>query len=138
MNERPTGRPCDLAGGHRDARIPGDRRRRRAGADEVVAVDEIGRPGRAAGGRDIASSCRRFITASIPSVRARDAAGRQRRFDRRRDVSGPFSSAITRISWPKYGISRARSRSLNAIRSVERVHPLALARGLRGTRSGRP
>ena len=106
------------AGGHGDARIAGDGRRRRAGAEKVIAVDadRSATPGcrsarrsrRAAG-----ASC----TASMPSARARAGTSPARR-GTRASVSGPFFSADRKSSWPKNGISRAFSRSLKAMRSA--------------------
>ena len=57
------------------------------------------------------------MTASMPSALARDWHWR---FVARYAgvVSGPFFSAAMNSSWPKYGISRAFSRSLNAITSL--------------------
>ena len=57
------------------------------------------------------------MTASMPSARARAwHVASARRYAG--DVNGPFFSAITNSSWPKNGISRAFSRSLNAITSA--------------------
>ena len=71
--------PVGEAGGHRDARVSGDRRRRRAGAEEVIAVDEIGRPRRAAGRRDDRVEPELRVITRIDALRPRPRpAGRQR------------------------------------------------------------
>ena len=57
-----------------DARITCDRRRRRAGAGEVVAIHQVGGPGRAAGRRDDRVEPIPVITASMPCAARRRAA----------------------------------------------------------------
>src|SRR3954463_16756715 len=67
-------------------------------------------------GATIASRRSLVMTASIPSVldRARHVVNALRYAT---DVRGPFVAALIRISCSKYGISRSRSRVLNAMRS---------------------
>ena len=79
--------------GDRDVRIARDRRRGGAAAGEMIAIDVIGEPGGAVGGRDQRVQRELLITASIPSLLPADSSlvTRSRYL---RSLSGPFASAL--------------------------------------------
>ena len=96
----PTGRPRDEPGRDGDVRIAGDGRGRRAAADVVIAVDQIGHPGRPAGRRD--ERVEPVLRHHRVDARACARAGRRRAARGRTPArsAAPCASARWKSSWP--------------------------------------
>ena len=110
--------PERVARRHADQRVAGDRRRARAGAEEVVAVDEVGRPGRRAGRarrsrRGRAGRARRRCRPVPPSAALRSASAARYSAS----VYGS-DSACSNHSWRNHFSSTSACASLNAMASA--------------------
>ena len=108
---------ADEAGRNGDAGIAGDGGGRAVAAGVVVAVQQVGDPGRSAGGRDEGVESV-LLHDGVDPFGARQSATRRQGSSIRLVCERAFLWARRIISWPKYGISRSRFRSLNAMRSA--------------------
>ena len=122
MNEMPTGRPNAWPAGTVMLGYPATAAGVELAPRKWSPLIEIRGPRRAAGRRDDRVEAVLLQHGVDPERASTRPARRRASRCRPGSVSGPFLSAMTKISWPKYGISRSFSRLLNAIRSDERLH----------------